>query len=136
MRGYQLVSAASADHQAEDARVSQGVFASDHTGYSGSGFVNYDNVTGGYVEWTFNSNAAATATLDLRYANGTAANRPMDIAVNGTVVSAGRAFDPTGSWDTWATSSLSVPLKSGTNTVRATATTSSGGPNVDKITVR
>ena len=40
-------------------------------------------------------------------------------------------FNPTGSWDTWATATVSVPLNAGTNTVRATATTANGGPNVD-----
>ncbi|MEV0091014.1 carbohydrate-binding protein [Streptomyces sp. NPDC050738] len=135
MRGYQLVSGASGVYQAEEARISQGVVESDHTGFNGSGFVNYTNISGSYVEWNVESAAAASATLGLRYANGTTANRPMDITVNGTVVSAGRAFNPTADWDTWATSSLAIPLKSGTNIIRATATTAGGGPNVDQITI-
>ncbi|MEU3458844.1 carbohydrate-binding protein [Streptomyces sp. NPDC006733] len=135
MRGYQLVDAPSADYQAEDAHISQGVVESNHTGFTGSGFVNYSNVRGGYVEWTVNAATAANATLAIRYANGTTTNRPMDITVNGTVVSAGQAFNPTANWDTWVTSSLTIPLKSGANTIRATATTASGGPNVDKIKI-
>ena len=59
----------------------------------------------------------------------------MDIAVNGTVVAAKHAFNGTGTWDTWSTASVSVPLKAGTNTVRVTGTTANGGPNVDKITI-
>jgi exo-1,4-beta-D-glucosaminidase len=59
----------------------------------------------------------------------------MDIAVNGTVVSAGLAFASTGTWDTWSTVTLSIPVSAGTNAVRATATTANGGPNVDAITV-
>jgi hypothetical protein len=67
--------------------------------------------------------------------NGTAANRPMDIAVNGVVVSAGMAFAPTANWDTWTTATLTLPLTEGANTIRATATTANGGPNVDYIEI-
>jgi hypothetical protein len=28
------------------------VVESNHAGYTGTGFVNYDNATGSYVEWT------------------------------------------------------------------------------------
>ncbi|MEV6107945.1 carbohydrate-binding protein [Streptomyces sp. NPDC051940] len=135
MRGYQLVSTPAVDYQAEDAVISQGVVESNHTGYTGTGFVNYDNLVGSYVEWTVPAAAAGNATLDLRYANGTTVNRPMDIAVNGTVVAANRSFNPTGAWTTWATSSMTVPLAAGANTIRATATTANGGPNVDKISI-
>ncbi|GLW56503.1 hypothetical protein Kpho01_45140 [Kitasatospora phosalacinea] len=69
-------------------------------------------------------------------ANGTTVDRPMDITVNGTRIAAGRSFLPTGNWDTWATASLPITLKAGTNTVRATSTTADGGPNLDRITVR
>jgi hypothetical protein len=122
-------------YQAESATVAQGVVASNHTGFTGTGFVDYTNVAGSYVEWTVTATAAGTATAVIRYANGTAVDRPMDIAVNGTVVSAGQAFPSTGSWDTWQTVTLVAPLAAGTGTPRATATAANGGPNVDAITV-
>ncbi|MEU4269929.1 cellulase family glycosylhydrolase [Streptomyces sp. NPDC026092] len=127
--------AAPVTHEAETATVSQGVVESNHTGFTGSGFVNYDNVTGSSVQWNVNAAQAGSATLTLRYANGTATNRPMDIAVNGTVVAAGKSFAGTGAWTTWATTTLTANLKAGANTVRATATTANGGPNVDHIKV-
>jgi hypothetical protein len=128
-----LVSANAAPtrYEAENATISQGVVESNHLGFSGTGFVNYNNVTGSYVQWTVNTTAAGTATLSFRYANGSTTNRPMDIAVNGTVVAAGLAFNPTGNWDTWSTTSLTTPVVAGANTIRATATTVNGGPNVD-----
>jgi hypothetical protein len=136
MRGYQLVDGpAATDHQAENAFISQGLVESNHAGYSGTGFVNYDNVTGSFVEWSVPASTAGQATVALRYANGTTLNRPMNITVNGTVVSAGHAFTPTGGWASWATTTLTVQLSAGTNKIRATATTANGGPNVDKITV-
>jgi hypothetical protein len=51
------------------------------------------------------------------------------------VVSAGLAFASTGTWDTWSTATLSIPVNAGTNAVRATTTTANGGPNLDAVTV-
>jgi hypothetical protein len=121
--------------QAENATLSQAAFANDHAGFTGTGFVDYTNVTGGSIEWTVNAPEAGTQTLTLRYANGTSANRPLDIAVNGTPVATGVAFNATANWDTWADKSVTAPLSAGSNTIRATATTSNGGPNVDALTV-
>ncbi|MGY0465872.1 carbohydrate-binding protein [Kitasatospora sp. cg17-2] len=136
MRGYQLVDGPSGVYRADEARVSRGTVDTDHTGHSGAGFVNLENVQGSYAEWTVRAAAASTASLELRYANGTAADRPMDVSVNGTRIAAGRAFPPTANWDTWATAALPVSLKAGVNTVRFTSTTAEGGPNLDRITVR
>jgi hypothetical protein len=120
-------------HEAEDATISQGTVATNHTGFSGTGFVDYTNATGSFVQWTLSAAQAGSAPITVHYANGTTVNRPMDIAVNGVVVSAARAFGGTGSWDTWADSTLTVPLVAGSNTIRATATTANGGPNVDYL---
>jgi hypothetical protein len=79
------------------------VVATNHTGYTGTGFVDYANVVGSYIEWTVQSAVAGIATLGIRYANGSTANRPMDIAVNGATTSPGLSFTPPGSWDTWQT---------------------------------
>src|SRR5205814_1967192 len=134
----------------------------NHLNFSGTGFVDYDNIAGSYVQWTVNAATAGTATLAFRHANGSTANRPMNITVNGapaasgvafnptgnwdtwatvtvnitvngTLVAGGLAFNPTGSWDTWANQTFSANLNAGTNKVRATAVTSNGGPNVDRL---
>ncbi|MFI6500780.1 cellulase family glycosylhydrolase [Nonomuraea typhae] len=119
--------------EAENATISQGVVESNHAGYSGAGFVNGDNLAGSYVEWTFNAPAAGTATLSLGYANGATANRPSDISVNGVLVADDRAFNPTGAWSTWATSTLTAPVVAGPNTVRATSAGAGGNPNWDYL---
>ena len=129
------VAAPAVDYQAENATISQGVVATNHLGYTGTGFVDYTNVAGSYVEFTVNAAAAGATTLAFRHANGTTANRPMDITVNGSLVGNDVAFNPTGNWDTWAVVSLNATLNAGGNTVRATAVTASGGPNLDKLTV-
>ncbi|WP_250572479.1 glycosyl hydrolase family 95 catalytic domain-containing protein [Nonomuraea sediminis] len=121
------------EYQAENARISQGAVESNHLGYTGTGFVNFDNVAGSYAEFSVTAAAAGPYTITFRYANGTTTNRPMDIAVNGTTVN--RTFTGTGSWDTWQTLSITAQLAAGANTIRATGTTASGGPNLDKITI-
>jgi alpha-galactosidase len=120
-------------HEAEAALISQGVVESNHLNFSGTGFVNGDNVAGSYVEFSVNAPATGTASLSIGYANGTTTNRPADISVNGSVVAAGSAFDGTGNWDTWAVKTLTAPLNAGTNTIRVTAATANGNPNLDYL---
>jgi endo-1,4-beta-D-glucanase Y len=129
------IAVAATDYQAENATISQGTVATNHLGYTGTGFVDYTNVTGSYVEWTVSAAAAGSQSLTIRYSNGTTTDRPMDIAVNGVVVATAASFPSTTNWDTWATRTVTATLAAGANTVRATATTANGGPNVDKLTV-
>jgi alpha-galactosidase len=120
-------------HEAENAVISQGVVESNHLNFSGTGFVNGDNVAGSYVEFTVNAAAAGTASLSIGFANGSTTNRPADISVNGTVVAAGSAFNGTGSWDAWEVRTLTAGVNAGTNTVRVTATTANGNANLDYL---
>lgn len=121
--------------QAENATISQGVVEANHAGFTGTGFVNYNNVSGGYVQFSFTA-TAGQKVLSFRFSNGSTTPRPMSITVNGTVVNANLAFGMTPDWDTWATASVSANLVAGTNTVRATATTANGGPNLDSLTIK
>ncbi len=132
--GTAAVRAAPVRYEAEAATVAQGAVESNHAGHSGTGFVNYANAPGGYVEFTVNAPAAGTATLVLGFANGTAGNRPLEVSVNGGAATA-LAFQPTGAWTTWSAVTTTVPLKAGANAVRATATAPEGGPNLDYIDV-
>jgi glucose/arabinose dehydrogenase len=129
------VAIAATEHEAEDATISQGLVESNHAGFTGRGFVNYDNLVGSYVEWTVPSTAAGPADLTIRFANGTTANRAMDVTVNGVLVADDRAFNGTGAWTTWQTSTIRANLPAGSLKIRATATTVNGGPNVDRLTV-
>ncbi|WP_330263420.1 PQQ-dependent sugar dehydrogenase [Streptomyces griseorubiginosus] len=126
---------AATDYQAEDATVVQGTVATNHTGYTGTGFVDYTNVQGSYVEFTVSAASAGTTAVTFRYANGTATDRPMDLSVNGTVVSPAVSFPATADWNTWVTKTVNLPLTAGSAKIRATATTAAGGPNLDRIGV-
>ncbi|GHJ48304.1 hypothetical protein Cs7R123_56460 [Catellatospora sp. TT07R-123] len=120
--------------QAENATIHRGIVASDHSGYTGTGFVDYDAISGSYVQFTTSTSLPGSMYLGFRYANGAAANRPMDITVNGVLVAHNVPFASTGSWDVWQVTAFTVPVSAGPIAVRATATTAAGGPNLDSLT--
>ncbi|WP_217280400.1 pectate lyase family protein [Kibdelosporangium persicum] len=109
-----------------------GTIDSDWPGYSGAGFCNGTNGTSGYVQFTVNASTAGTATLALRFANGSTAARPANLVVNGASVQT-PSFEATGAWSTWTTKTVSVPVNAGSNTIRLNPTTSSGLPNIDYL---
>lgn len=123
-----------ARYEAESAAIYHGVVQTNHLGYSGSGFVDTANEVGTYVQWTVTPTRAGSATLRVRFANGTTGGRPANVAVNGTVV-ASPIFAGTGNWDTWQTQTFTVTLNPGSNTVRVVAASPSGGPNIDYLEV-
>jgi unsaturated rhamnogalacturonyl hydrolase len=125
--------AATTVYEAEDATRSMAVVESNHAGFTGTGFVNYDNVIGGSVEFAVDAASAGEHDLVFRFANGTAETRPAEVEVNGTATTL--PFPGTGAWTTWSTQRLSTPLTLGRNTIRVTATGANGGPNLDSLTV-
>ncbi|MCT9930252.1 carbohydrate-binding protein [Planotetraspora sp. A-T 1434] len=126
---------AAVDYQAENATISQGVVESNHLGYTGTGFVNFTNIAGSYLQQAVSSTTARATSLTIRYSNGTTVNRPMDITVNGVLVANDLSFPPTADWDTWATKTITATLNAGSNTIKLTSSTADGGPNIDKLTI-
>jgi pectate disaccharide-lyase len=114
--------------------VCTGAIESDWAGYSGSGFCNGTNATGAYVQFTVSASAAGTATLTVRFANGTTTARPAAVTVNGSAATT-LSFEGTGAWSTWTTKTLTVPVNSGSNTIRFNPTASAGLPNIDSLDV-
>lgn len=125
--------AAATRYEAESSpAVCTGTIDSNWSGYSGSGFCNGNNAAGAYVQFTVNASAAGTATLGVRFANGTTVARAVDLIVNGATVQSA-SFEGTGAWNTWATKTLSVSVNAGSNTVRLNPTAAGGLPNVDHL---
>jgi uncharacterized repeat protein (TIGR03803 family) len=120
--------------EAEDAVLSGAVVASTQTGYTGSGYADYVNASGDYIEWTANAQTGASYSLQFRYANGGTTNRPLQLQVNGVVVNASLAFATTGGWTTWSISSGTANLIAGNNKIKLT-TMGSNGPNVDNLSL-
>jgi hypothetical protein len=120
--------------EAESAVLGGGVAASAaNAGYTGSGFADYAGNGTGSVEWTVSAPTAGTYTLNIRYANGGIADRPMSIQVDGTTVVSSLSFPATGAWTTWTVRTQNVSLPAGT--VRIRATELPNGPNVDHLLV-
>jgi len=120
--------------QAEDADFSNAEVETEHSGYTGSGYVNTDNVAGPYIEWAFNASIAGNADCVFTYAVNDD-SRSMELTVNGSNAVSSLDFPDTGGWNSWSTVSATVSLLSGRNTVRITALDSEGAPNLDKMDV-
>jgi pectate lyase len=133
--GPSAAQAAPTRYEAETApAVCAGTIDSNHSGFTGTGFCNGTNATSGYVQFTVNATAAGTATVGVRFANGTTAARPAGLVVNGTSVQT-PSFEGTGAWTSWVTKTLTVSLNAGSNTVRLNPSTSAGLPNIDHLDV-
>ncbi|MDQ3786584.1 MAG: DUF1080 domain-containing protein [Actinomycetota bacterium] len=127
------------DYEAETAGLSGGASVNtDHTGYSGTGFVDGYWNAGATTSFTVSAASAGTHTLALRYSNGPnpfAGTKTVSLYVNGARVKQ-VSLASTGNWDTWATHTESMPLNAGTNTVAYKYDTGdSGNVNLDKLTV-
>lgn len=120
-------------YQAEDATLSGVVVGRDNSGYTGSGFADYQHADGDYVQWTVQAPTAGTYTLQFRYANASFTDRPLALSVNGGGAQ-NLSFPSTGWWTTWSVVGRTVTLAAGANTVRLTATGASGG-NIDWLGV-
>ncbi|MFC1438713.1 CBM35 domain-containing protein [Streptacidiphilus sp. N1-10] len=132
-------SAATTTYEAESAALSGGaVVGTDHTGYTGTGFVEgYTDTDKGTADTVFTVNAASagTASVALRYANGTSATMTLSVYLNGTKVQQDQ-LTATADWNTWATHTDSLSLAAGSNTVAYKFdSTDSGNVNLDDIAV-
>ena len=114
--------------------VCTGTIDSNYAGYTGTGFCNGTSAVGAHAQFTVTAAAAGTATLRLRFANGTTSARSVSLIVNGTTVQT-PSFEGTGAWTTWSTKAFTVTLNAGSNTIRFSPTTSAGLPNVDHLEV-
>ena len=131
--------AAAATYEAEATSLSGGcVTQTDHTGYTGSGFVGgYTDSNKGNASTQFTVNAAASGSYNvtLRYANGTGSSKTLSIYVNNTKIKQ-TTLNATTNWDTWGTQTESLSLNQGSNTIRYKFDSSdSGNVNLDNISV-
>jgi alpha-glucosidase (family GH31 glycosyl hydrolase) len=124
--------------EAEDLPYNGLAAASDHTGYTGSGFLAGFQNAGNSISVTSNVATAGSYQFDLRYANsvggdGQNTTRSLSVSVdngaNQTV-----SLPTTASWDSWAVASVPVQLAAGNHTITVTRTSAdSGNVNVDSV---
>jgi glucose/arabinose dehydrogenase len=120
--------------EAENAVFKGPVITTKHPGYTGTGYLDFTNATGDYVEFTVDVPAAGPTPAEFRYANGGGTGDKLRISINGTNVSPDLGFPNSGGWEVWKTISTSLNLAAGTNKVRATSI-GAGVPNIDHLKV-
>ena len=128
----------SSKYEAENATMSGGAKVNtDHTSYSGTGFVDgYYNSTTAITTFTVNAASAGSKTLTLRYCAGGGASTNLGLYVNGTKIK-NITCSATTNWNTWANETETVTLNSGSNTIAYKAETASTAcANLDYITVQ
>ncbi|SFD57803.1 Carbohydrate binding module (family 6) [Paenibacillus catalpae] len=126
-------------YEAEAAVLSGGTaVATDHTGYSGIGFVGgFIDSNKGNASATFNVNVAAAGSYNvaLKYANGSTVAQTLSLYANG-IKAAQTSLPATSNWDTWSTKADTVTLNAGNNTIMYKYdTTDTGNVNIDKLDV-
>jgi len=119
--------------EAEDGELFGGAcFATNHTGFTGSGFIAcFDTTSSGRgVTQQFSVESAGTYTLDLRYSaghDGPAANSARQATVTANGVSQQVSMPPTTNWDTWGVATVTLELAAGTNDISITKQAADNG---------
>jgi len=104
-------------YEAENVSLSGGAsVASDHTGYSGTGFVAGYTSVGATTTFTVDASSARKRDIVLRYANDTGSTKTISIYVNGTRIKYINLPD-LANWDTWSYRTDTLLLNSGSNTI-------------------
>ncbi|HEV7298867.1 MAG TPA: carbohydrate-binding protein [Tepidisphaeraceae bacterium] len=120
-------------YQAENATRNDVAVDTKHPGYTGAGYADFGG-TGAYVQMQIEGEFAGPTTVQLRYANGDTASRPLSVSVNNVVAYTNVAMPSTGSWNNWNVVTLTLDLKAGSNLLRLTSTTDAG-VNLDSVIV-
>jgi len=121
-------------YQAESATFSGPVLVTDVPGFTGTGYLDYQNANNDYIEWKVTIPVTGSYTARFRYALGPAGNRSLRITVDAVQVDPSLDFFSTGSWSETKWATLDLPLSAGLRRIRATAIGSSG-PNIDALSV-
>ncbi len=104
-------------YEAEDALLAGGTKkASNHTGFSGLGFVDSYESQGASTTFNVGVGEAANYIVSLRYCNSMGSNRTFSVYVNGVKVKQ-TSMPSLSTWDTWAFKSETLSLAAGANKI-------------------
>ena len=118
--------------EAEEACEVLGILLEDrNAGFSGSGYVNTDNVEDAFASWMVHSVEDGNYTLSFRFANGGGdLSRDARVLINGEAKGILR-FPPTTTWTNWSIVTTTIDLSSGIHELRLEAVTEGGLANLD-----
>jgi arabinan endo-1,5-alpha-L-arabinosidase len=120
-------------YESEDISEYLGIVETTNTGFTGTGYVNTDNVLDSYITFYLNAEQAVNVPIMVRYANGSTDNRDASVSINHTEVYANIEFLNTGGWTSWDTKEINLSLDQGVNIITFMSTTTNGLANIDKI---
>lgn len=119
-------------YEAELAVLSGGSIASNHAGFTGTGFWADVVTVGNSAEFTVTSAAAGKKGVNCRYAAGNG-NQTLTLWVNNVKIGQ-LAFASTGGWGTWGNKIDSILVNAGTNKIKYSYETGDNGTiNIDNI---
>lgn len=104
-----------------------------YSGWQGKGYVDFPATGGTMLLTGVIGKAGGLRTLRIRYANGAALPRAGQLVVNG--VASAITFNPSGSWNTWASKDVTVLLRSGTANTIMLRSSGADLANIDGLTV-
>ncbi|MGO4273625.1 CBM35 domain-containing protein, partial [Paenibacillus sp. TAF58] len=103
--------------EAEAAQLTGGVKVNnDHSGYTGTGFVDGYWISGTATTFSVNVAAAGSYSVTARYANAQNSPSTVSIYVNGTKLKQS-SFPKLANWDTWGNQTEVVTLNTGVNSI-------------------
>ncbi|WP_199561900.1 family 16 glycoside hydrolase [Micromonospora deserti] len=126
-------------YEAEEAALTGGAgINTDHSGYSGTGFVDRYGTLGATTTFSVTVDSGGTYDVGLRYSNGPhpfSGTKTVSVHVNGDKIKQ-TSLPTTGDWETWATQTEALQLRAGVNTIAYRHDTGdTGHVNLDLIDV-
>jgi hypothetical protein len=129
----QRVHGESVRFEAEDGSLTNAKVRDSAGGYSGVGYIDF-NDEGAALEWTFDALVGGFYTILIRYSANNS-DRPADFFMDGRPSPSGAFyFSSTGSWSTWQTETIIMPLSREIHTFKIVASNRQG-PSIDWIQV-
>lgn len=104
----------------------------DNDGVRG-GYTDFGATNADYMTFNFSATSSSSAILRFRYANGGSGDRPLQLEVNGVVMST-LSFPATGAFNEWEVVEVVVPLTAGANAVTLRSIMNTG-PNIDQMEI-
>lgn len=113
----------------DSSRFDVGWAESNHPGFTGTGFWNFDNKTGSFASYDLYFPSAATVIMGIVYANGKTYDQKLAINVGDHDYY--MSFSPTGGFDKWDTAYVELMLPFGYGDLTFASMDDNGGPNID-----
>lgn len=121
--------------EAESASLYRAEAKNKYSGYTGTGYVEYDSLLSGYIQWTANVSHSGKYLIQFRYAYDYLLSVSCQITVNGKVVASSLSFPRTSEWTTWSYVGVNADLIAGSNTIKVQTSNSLQNPIVDHMKI-